>query len=205
MENARTRAIHRISRQLHTRHLDKAPRRMRYRSVAHTFLLLISLVCFGACAPDGDSATDSYRRGAKGIVEFRLPEGWTPVAGSMETRFKPGPGSGQGVQIQVTEIPIDKPRNLEKERDVWLNHQEETGSEVLKSEPWRQDGFAGVEYAHTRQNAMGKAISHAVNIQNDEVMVATNLVVSEDAYATYLPVYLEVVRSIRPVESAEAP
>ncbi len=178
---------------------------MRHKSFTHTFLLVTSLCCIAACAPNGGSESDNYRQGAKGLVEFRLPEGWTPVTGSSETRFEPAPGIGQGVQIQVTELPISRPRNLEKERDAWLDHQKETGSEVLKSEPWRQDGFAGVEYVHTGSSAMGSAIWHVVNIQNDDVLVATYLVAGEDAYETYLPVYLEVVKSIRPVESAEAP
>lgn len=178
---------------------------MKAKSFTHTFLLAICLACIAACAPSGGSETGNYRQGAKGIVEFRLPEGWTPVTGSAETRFKPAPDIGQGVQIQVTEIPISRPRNLEKERDAWLDHQKESGSEVLKSEPWRQDGFTGVEYVHTGSSVIGSAIWHIVNVQNDKVLVATYLVAGEDAYETYLPVYLEVVKSIRPVDSAEAP
>ena len=178
---------------------------MRYKSFPQIFLLAVSLSWIVACGPNGSSESGSYRQGSKGLVEFRLPAGWTPVTGSSETRFQPASGIGQGVQIQVTEIPIRRPRDLEKERDVWLDHQKESGSEVLKSELWRQDGFAGVEYVHTGSSVVGSAIWHVVNIQNEDVLVATYLVAGGDAYETYLPVFLEVVKSIRPVESAEAP
>lgn len=179
--------------------------RMRDKSLKHIFFLIVSLSCLAACGSSGGSESGSYRQGSKGLVEFRLPEGWTPVTGSSETRFQPPPGTGQGVQIQVTEIPISRPRNLEKERDVWLDHQKDSGSKVLKSELWRQEGFVGVEYVHTGSSVVSSAIWHVVNIQNEDVLVATYLVAGEDAYEAYLPVFLEVVRSIRPVESEDAP
>lgn len=189
----------------HGRYDDGGQSHMRYKSFSHTLLLVVSLFSIAACSPNGSAESGNFRQGAKGLVEFRLPGGWTPVTGSSETRFQPAPGIGQGVQIQVTEIPISRPRDLEKERDVWLDHQKESGSEVLKSELWRHDGFAGVEYVHTGSSAMGSAIWHVVNIQNEDVLVATYLVASGDAYETCLPVFLEVVKSIRPVESGEAP
>ena len=113
----------------------------------------------------------------------------------MGTRFSPG--SIGAVQIQVSEIPIKKPRKLEEERDLWLKHQKDEGSEILKSQLWESGVFSGVEYVHTGKNLMGEAITHAINIQSGNVMVATSLVANGDSYETYLPIYLDVVKSIR--------
>jgi hypothetical protein len=156
------------------------------------FLSLSLVLLLAGCGSGDKTRPDQH-----GLITYQIPEGWEPVPASGETRFRPTDGLIKA-EIQVSTIPLDKPRNLHAERDQWLSMQEMQGNAILLSEGYMNNGFDGVAYAHETETSMGTSIQHSIQLQAPGVLVSTYLMVAEDHYEELRPVYQAIVDTIRP-------
>jgi hypothetical protein len=162
--------------------------------VTRTLVFLFLVCLLAGCGSGGEPHVDRH-----GLVTYRIPLGWEAVPGSMETRFRPAEG-GIRAEIQVSTILIDEPRDLQAERDQWLDFQKKQGNRILLSIGYTDNGFKGVAYAHETRTSMGDSIQHHVQMQRPGVLVATYLMAPEEHYEDFLPDYKFVLDSILPAK-----
>jgi hypothetical protein len=151
------------------------------------------LLALGAVACGGEQA--NVMSDPSGRITFELPDGWTEAVGSSGTRFSP-PVSG--AQVQVNTVDDNGRTSLTERRDAWLDFHRRNGAEVILERDWPGDNLPGIEYAHSAENVRGEIIWHHILLSGDGYVVPTYLQVSRGTYDDLLPVYREIVASIRP-------
>ncbi len=160
--------------------------------IALGFALVLCLTgCSGS--PSTETRSDPHNR-----ISYELPAGWTEMAGSSGTRFAP---PGQSVHIQVNTVDHSGRSTIEEERDAWLAHQRKIGAEIVHEATRDANGFHIVEFANTGENALGSMIQHQVLMQRGDFKVAAYLMAGPGEYESALPVFREVLDSIRVIES----
>lgn len=100
-------------------------------------------------------------------------------------------------QVQVNSVDRSSRHTVEAERDAWLSFQRENGQKVIFEDTRDINGFHIVEYAHTGESITGSAVWHYVLMQRDDFIVSTYLQAGPDSYEQQLPVFRQVVDSIR--------
>src|SRR6056297_652930 len=142
------------------------------------------------------------RSDPSGRIDFELPGAWTEVVGRSGTRFSP-PAS-PGVQVQVNTVDDNGRVSLDQRRDSWLDFQKENGATILLERAWPGANMPGVEYAHDGDSLAGETIFHYVLLAGDGYVVTTSLQAGPGAYDDLLPVYREIVASIRPTAESRS-
>ena len=160
-----------------------------------TLILGLLLLTVSACGgTDGNTMSDPSER-----ITFELPADWTEAAGSNATRFSP-PGS-PGVQVQVNTLD-DKGRvSLAQRRDSWLDFRRENGATIYLDREWLAGNLPGLEYAHSAEGVSGDMTWHHILLSGDGYVVATYLQASPSDYDEILPIYRQIVESVRPARS----
>ncbi|NBB93532.1 MAG: hypothetical protein GVY32_10240 [Gammaproteobacteria bacterium] len=152
------------------------------------------VLALGTAACGGEQA--DLTSDPSGRVTFELPDGWTEAPGSNGTRFSP-PASA-GIQVQVNTVDDDGRVSVADRRDAWLDFHRRNGAEILLEQEWPGGNFPGVEYAHGAQTARGEIVWHHVMLAGEGYVVATYLQAGPGVYEEILPVYRDIVASIRP-------
>ena len=164
-------------------------------SSAHYVQTLISgllLLTVSACGGTGGNTMSD----PSGRITFELPAGWTEAAGSNATRFSP-PGSA-GVQVQVNTVDDNGRVSLAQRRDSWLDFHRENGATIHLDREWPGDNLPGLEYAHSAEGMRGDMTWHHILLSGDGYVVATYLQASPSDYDDIIPVYRQIVESVRP-------
>lgn len=160
--------------------------------------LLSGLLLFATSGCGGGSTSMSD---PSGRITFELPAGWTEAVGSSGTRFSPPLSSG--VQVQVNTVDDNGRVSLAQRRDSWLDFHRNNGGTVHLNQDWPADNLPGVEYAHSAEGITGEMIWHHVLLSGDGYVVATYLQAAPSIYEEMLPVYREIVASVRPARSGQ--
>ena len=153
------------------------------------------LLTLSACGGTGGNAMSD----PSGRITFELPAGWTEEAGSNATRFSP-PGS-PGVQVQVNTVDDNGRVTLAQRRDSWLDFHRKNGATIHLDREWLAGNLPGLEYAHSAQGVRGDMTWHHILLSGDGYVVATYLQASPSDYDEILPVYRQIVESVRPARS----
>ncbi|NBB80311.1 MAG: hypothetical protein GVY36_12855 [Verrucomicrobia bacterium] len=129
-------------------------------------------------------------------ITFELPVEWEAVRGSNGTRF--APPASPGVEIQVNTVDANSRISLSQRRDGWLEGQRRQGASILLNQDWSGENLSGLEYAHDAEGMRGEMIWHHILLEGDGYVVTTHLQAPPDIYEAILPVYREIVSSVRP-------
>jgi len=161
------------------------------------FLFIVFL--FAGCGGDGSREIIDPRQ----RISFGIPKGWEALSNSNGTRFlaptQDGAIRSSQAIIMVNTLLEDEPRDLVRQRDAWIANHERRGQRILLSSIFEANGVIGVEFANEQTGMSGQEILHQIQFHFPGVLVVTHLQVPVEDYETMLPVYREVVDSIRPL------
>ena len=160
-----------------------------------SFKLIFFYVFLGILAGCGGGPNTRQDRHEK--ISFQIPNEWEVARGSSETRFRPSAAGPFQAEIQVSTQLLEEPRDLERGMAVALDFQRKQEQAILKSETITMHGLSGVEYVHEMQTGQGASIRHQVHLQGPDFLITTYLLTQEADYRDYLPLYTEVLKSIR--------
>lgn len=158
---------------------------------------VLMVATLAACGGDrGNRISD-----ASGRISFELPDGWTEAAGSGGTRFN-SPAS-PGAQVQINTVDDNGRAPLSARRDAWLDFHRRNGATVHLEREWPGAYLDGIEYAHDAETAAGRIVWHHVLLSGEGYVVTTYLQAPPGAYETVLPIFRDMVGSIRPASLNE--
>lgn len=156
---------------------------------------IVIVTCLGACAESRIERSDP-----EGRIAYSVPAEWEPKSGSNGTRYAIE-GAPASTSIQINTVPVGG-QSLEQERDAWLAGQTKNGARVLSTDEWESGGFLAVEYAHTAKSALDvEVVWHHVLMVNDDTKVAAALMAPVEDYEHHLPVFKEILHSVRVVRA----
>ena len=164
----------------------------RYFQTLILGLLLLTVSAGGGAG--GNTMSDP-----SGRITFQLPDGWTEAAGSNATRFSP-PGSAGG-EVQVNTVNDNGRVSLAQHRDSWLDFHRENGAKIYLDREWPAGNLPGLEYAHSAEGMRGDMTWHHILLSGDGYVVTTYLQASPSDYEEILPVYRQIVKSVKPTRS----
>ena len=105
------------------------------------------------------------------------------------------------MQVQVNTGDDNGRVTLAQRRDSWLDFHRKNGATIHLDQEWPAGNFPGLEYAHSAEGVRGDMTWHHILLSGDGYVVVTYLQAPPSDYDEILPVYRQIVESVRPARS----